>query len=146
VTGILVQTVSRLLLAPSLALAVAILVKGYAQVGDGFAAGVVAALAILLQLLAFGREAVERALPVEHAFRLALGGLGLALAVGFAPVLWGEAIVTHYPRPGADVVHLGTVELLTAVLFDCGIFLLVVGVAVGAIGLLARLRDEVRPG
>jgi multicomponent Na+:H+ antiporter subunit A len=56
----------KLLLLPTLMAAVAILVKGYAEPGDGFSAGVVAALGILLQYLAFGREQVERLLPVRN--------------------------------------------------------------------------------
>lgn len=139
------ETVARLLLAPTLVLAVAILVKGYADVGDGFAAGVVAALGILLQYVTFGRRRVATALPVGRAPQVAFAGLGIALVVGFAPALWGDPILTHYPRPGAGVVHLGTLELLTAVAFDAGVFLLVLGVAVGVIDLLARAGEERHP-
>ena len=86
-TTALTRMVARLLLAPVLVVAVAVLVKGYADVGDGFAAGVIAALGVLLQYLAFGRAAVERALPVRRAAQLAIGGLLAALAVVFVPVL-----------------------------------------------------------
>ena len=144
-TGELTQTVARLALAPSLAIAVAMLVKGYSDVGDGFTAGVVAGLGILLQYAAFGYLHVERVIPVRHAVSVALAGLAVTLAVAFAPLLWGEPPVTHYPRPGASVVHVGTLELLTAVAFDVGVFLLVLGVTVGAVDGIARAaerRDE----
>ena len=59
VTTVLTRMVARLLLAPVLVVAAAVLVKGYADVGDGFAAGVIAALGVLLQYLAFGRAAVR---------------------------------------------------------------------------------------
>jgi multicomponent Na+:H+ antiporter subunit B len=39
VTTVLTRAVSRLLLAPVLMVAAAVLIKGYADVGDGFAAG-----------------------------------------------------------------------------------------------------------
>ena len=68
------RAVARLLLAPVLMVAAAVLVTGYVDVGDGFAAGVVAALGVLVQYLAFGRAAVERALPVRRAAHLAVGG------------------------------------------------------------------------
>lgn len=42
VTSVMTQMVARLLLAPSLIAAIAILVKGYTQPGDGFSAGAVA--------------------------------------------------------------------------------------------------------
>ena len=137
-TGPLIESVARLLLAPSLVVALAILVKGYSDVGDGFTAGVVAGLGVLLQYVAFGYRHVQATLPVRLAPQVALAGLLLALAVGFVPVAWGEPPVTHYPRAGEEIVHVGTLELLTAVAFDFGVFLLVIGVVVGAVDSLAR--------
>ncbi len=126
----LTRMVIRALLLPSFMVAAAILVKGYSSTGDGFSAGVVAALAILLQYVGFSHEEVARWLPVHRAFELAFGGLLLAFLVVFTPVLFGGAPVTHFPPPGARVVHLGTLELHTALLFDLGVFALVVGFSV----------------
>jgi multisubunit Na+/H+ antiporter MnhB subunit len=134
--------VARLLLVPVLMVAAAILIKGYVDVGDGFAAGVIAALGVLLQYLAFGRAAVERVLPVRHAPKLAIGGLLVALAVAFIPVLGGQAPLQHAPAPGAEVIHLGTLELLTAVAFDAGVFALVLGMVVATIHLIASTVEE----
>jgi multicomponent Na+:H+ antiporter subunit B len=144
VTGPLTETIARTLLAPSLMVALAILVKGYSDVGDGFTAGVVAALGVLLQYAAFGRRRVAEALPVRLAPAVALGGLMLAGIVSFLPVLWGEPPLTHYPRPGEDVIHVGTLELLTAVVFDIGVFLLVLGVSVGIVDALAGAAERKR--
>lgn len=143
-TTVLTQAVARLLVAPTFAVALAILVKGYADVGDGFAAGVVAGLGVLLVYAAFGARETHRVLPVRHAARLGLAGLLLALAVAFAPALWGDPPFTHYPAPGDDVIHVGTLELLTAVVFDLGVFLLVLGAVVGAIDLAARAGSRPR--
>jgi len=133
VTTALTRTAARLVLAPTMVVAAAILVKGYSDVGDGFNAGVVAALGVLTQYLAFGRSEVERLLPVRLAPAVAITGLVLALTVTFAPVLVGDPPLTHLPGPGEDVVRLGTLELLTAVVFDVGVFLLVLGAVVGII-------------
>ncbi|HEV3505219.1 MAG TPA: MnhB domain-containing protein [Actinomycetes bacterium] len=141
-TTVLTRMVARLLLVPVLMVAAAILIKGYVDVGDGFAAGVIAALGVLLQYLAFGRAAVERVLPVRHAPKLAIGGLLVALAVAFIPVLGGQAPLQHAPAPGAEVIHLGTLELLTAVAFDAGVFALVLGVVVATIHLIASAVEE----
>ena len=132
-TTALTRTAARLVLAPTMVVAAAILVKGYSDVGDGFNAGVVAALGVLTQYLAFGRSEVERLLPVRLAPAAAITGLVLALTVTFAPVLVGDPPLTHLPGPGEDVVRLGTLELLTAVVFDVGVFLLVLGAVVGII-------------
>ncbi len=143
-TSALIQTVARLLLGPTLVVSAAILVKGYADVGDGFAAGVVAALALLLFLLAFGGAKAARLLPVRHGPATALVGLLLALVVAFVPALRGDAPLTHAPRAGSEPVHLGTLELVSAVAFDVGVFLLVVGVAVGVLEIVAREADRRR--
>ena len=136
--SVVVESIARALFAPSLVIAVAILVKGYSDVGDGFTAGIVAALAVLLQYVAIGYRRVEQALPVRHALTVGLAGLLLTLVVTFAPVAWGDAPLTHYPGPGEHVIHIGTLELLTAVLFDVGVFLLVLGGAVAAVDAVAR--------
>ena len=46
---------------------------------------------------------------------------------------------THQPGPGEDVVKLGTLEFITAVAFDLGLFLVVTSVLVVLIHNLARL-------
>ena len=136
------RILSRLLLAPLLVLAVAMLVKGYTDVGDGFAAGVLAAIGFVLQDIAFGHREAEALLPVRWAYRLALGGLALALAVAIAPMLAGEAILTHHPEPGVSAVKVGTLELITPVLFDVGVCLLVLGTVVSGLHLLAEAGQE----
>jgi multisubunit Na+/H+ antiporter MnhB subunit len=140
----LIQTTVRLLFVPILLFAAAVLVKGYSEPGDGFAAGVIASLAVLLQHVAFGREVVEREIPLRAAFGMIYAGLLLAVGVTFLPLLMGEAALTHFPRPGSEVLHLGSVELHTAFLFDVGVFLLVFGFTVGVLDEIARHPDRTR--
>ena len=141
-TTVLTRVVARLLLAPVLVVAAAVLVKGYVAVGDGFAAGVIAALGVLLQYVAFGREAVERALPVRRAAQLSAAGLAVALVVTLLPTAFGDAPLTHAPAPGTEPVHLGTLEAITAVVFDLGIFTLVLGAMIATIHAIAVAREE----
>lgn len=139
---IMSRHVARLLLAPIWMVALAVMIKGYADTGDGFSAGIIASLGVLLQYLVVGTRETTQLLPVRYAREAAQFGLLIALLVTFIPVLWGDPILTHYPRPGESVTHLGTLELLTAVLFDVGVFLLVLGVATGVIDLIARSRER----
>lgn len=141
-TSVLTRMVARALLVPTLVVAAAILVKGYADVGDGFAAGIVATLAVLLQYLAFGVREVERALPVRRAPEVAVAGLLLSVAVMAVPLLRGDAPLTHSPGPGEKVAHVGSLELITAVAFDVGVFLLVLGAAVTIVDALAHAQEE----
>jgi multisubunit Na+/H+ antiporter MnhB subunit len=123
-------------------LAAAIIVKGYNDVGDGFSAGVIVALAIALRYVTWGAERTERSLPVlRRAPAIAVGGLLIALAVGFSGVAFGDPPFTHLPAPGEAVVTIGTFELITAVAFDVGLFALVTAALVILIHNLARLVD-----
>jgi multicomponent Na+:H+ antiporter subunit A len=132
------QEVARLLYLPTLLIAAAILVKGFVQTGDGFSAGVVGSLGVLLRYLAFGHEEAKRLPAVRHATVIAFAGLFVALVVAAFGLLAGEAIMTHYPPSGTEPVHLGTLELMSAVLFDLGVFLLVFGFAIGVVSFFAR--------
>lgn len=143
VTSVMTRVIARLLLMPTVVTAAAILVKGYVEPGDGFSAGVVVALGILMQYLAFGRVQAEKLLPLRGIGYGAFVGLLVTLAVAFRPLFVGEPFMTHWPPPGDDVIYLGTLELITAVAFDVGIFLLVVGYGTGTIGLIARLVDRI---
>jgi multicomponent Na+:H+ antiporter subunit B len=126
---VVAQVVARLLWGPSVMVAISLIVKGYTDVGDGFAAGVVVALAIALFYVALGGSAAELALPLlRYAPQLMITGLLLCIGTGFFPLVAGEPIFSHLPGPGAHVVTVGSLELFTPLLFDLGLFLLVVGV------------------
>jgi hypothetical protein len=123
--------------------AAALIVKGYAEVGDGFGSGVAVSLAISLTYIALGGAIAERVLPVlRHAPKVAVGGLLLALASGFFPLLLGEPPVSHRPAPGEAVVKIGALELFTPLLLDIGIFLLVVGLLTVLLHHMAFLDDR----
>lgn len=139
----IVQTVAPRLLGPALMVAAAIIVKGYTDVGDGFSAGVIVALAVALQYIALGREAVEASLPMLRRAPVGVvAGLLLALGFGFFPVILGEPPFTHQPPPGESPLKVGTLELITAVGFDLGLFLLVASALVMVMHDLAHLVQE----
>ena len=141
--SVVFRIIAPRLLGPALVVAAALIVKGYTDVGDGFSAGVIVGLAISLRYVTLGPARTERGLPIlRHAPAGAAGGLLLALAVGFGPVIAGDPPFTHVPGPGASVVHLGTLELISAVAFDIGVFLLVTSVLVLLIHHLSSLVAE----
>jgi multicomponent Na+:H+ antiporter subunit B len=138
-----IETVAPKLLGPALMLAAALIVRGYADVGDGFSAGVIVALAVSLRYVALGVEEAERGLPILRRAPIAVAaGLLIALASGFFSVALGDPPFTHQPPPGAHVVEIGMLELITAVAFDIGVLLLVVGALVVLVHHLARLIGE----
>ncbi len=140
---VIVRGVARLLLTPSIAVAAALLVKGSAEVGDGFSAGMIISLTISLQYVAMGTSATERTLPLlRFSPALVLGGLLLALATAFFPLAWGEPPLSHKPGPGESVPTVGTLELFTPLAFDVAILLLVVGVLTTILHQFANTEPE----
>ena len=64
---------ARLLLLPTWMIAFAILVKGYSDSGDGFSAGVIAALGVIMQYVTYGTAIAEKLRPVRYARQIAHG-------------------------------------------------------------------------
>ena len=122
-----------------------LLFTGHNQPGGGFAAGIVAGLALCLRYLAgYGAE-LRAALPVRPASLL---GTGLFIAAGSAvlPMLFGSPPLRTWIAD-VHVPLLGEVHVVTSLLFDIGVFLVVVGLMLDILrslgsGIDDQIRDE----
>lgn len=141
-TSVMTRIAARILLLPLLMVAAAILIKGYVDIGDGFSAGVIASLAIVLQGVAFGAEEFDRLPLARYAPLATFAGLVIVLIVAFAPVAFGNPIFLHQPVAGTPVRHFGSLEFITPVVFDIGVFLIVFGFCVGSISAVARETER----
>jgi len=99
--------------------------RGHDLPGGGFVAGITVAVALILLYMARGARWVEthlRVLPVRWI------GLGLLLAAGtgLASLAFGRPFLTSYFHY-AELPLLGRLPLASAVLFDLGVFCVVVG-------------------
>jgi multisubunit Na+/H+ antiporter MnhB subunit len=138
-----IDVVAPRLLAPAVMLGAALIVKGYTDVGEGFSAGVIVALAVALRYVALGRARADRTLRLaRHAHVVAAVGLLVALLFGFTGVAFGRPPFSHLPPPGEPVTKVGALELTTAVGFDVGLFLLVLGSLVVLIRHLSALVPD----
>lgn len=102
-----------------------LLFSGHNDPGGGFAAGIVAGLALCLRYLAgYGAE-LRAALPVRPA---ALLGTGLFIAAGSAalPMLAGSPPLRSWTAD-VHVPLLGDIHVVTSLLFDLGVYLVVIG-------------------
>lgn len=138
----MLQSAARILLVPGWVIAIGMMLKGYVDIGDGFSGGVIAALVILLQGLAFGADELERIPVARYAPVISFVGLGLVLAVAFTPLLFGDPLFLHWPRINDHAFHFGALEFITPVAFDIGVFLIVYGFSVGAVMAVARAETR----
>ena len=105
-----------------------LLLRGHDLPGGGFVAGVTMAAAFILQYMARGTIWVEshlRVLPI----RWMGAGLLAAAGVGAAALLFGRPFLTSW-FSYVDIPWIGRVPAASAMLFDLGVFALVVGATV----------------
>ncbi len=123
--SLMVDVATRILFPSMMALSIYFFFAGHNAPGGGFAGGLVAALALTLRYLAGGREELEEALPIDGSRILGVG-LFLAGVMALLPMFFGHPpLATAYI--GLDVPVLGYVPLPSALLFDAGVYLIVVG-------------------
>jgi multicomponent Na+:H+ antiporter subunit B len=122
----ILRTATRFLLPLLLLFALVIFLQGHNKPGGGFIGGLVAAAAFSLHALAFDARETRRMLVVD--LRTLIGaGLLVALASAVLPLFLGKPFFKGLwttVEIGGNELHLGT-----PLLFDLGVFLLVVGIA-----------------
>ncbi|WP_108398057.1 monovalent cation/H+ antiporter subunit A [Devosia submarina] len=121
-------------------LALHLFLRGHDQPGGGFAAGIVMSIGFILQYMAGGTRWVEdrlRILPV----RWIGSGLLLALLVGVVSLALGYPFMTTAFQY-ADLPLIGRVPMASALLFDLGVFVLVIGATV--LILIALAHQSIR--
>ncbi len=126
----LVDLFSRLLFGSIVVLAAYFLFAGHNQPGGGFVAGLTAGAAISLRYVAGGATAVRRSVPLQP-WTVLGGGLAIAAGTALVPLLTGGSILEHAAWE-ADLPVLGTVKTTSALPFDIGVFLVVVGLVLMA--------------
>ena len=124
---------------PLLVFSVYLLFAGHNQPGGGFAGGLVAGVVLVLAWAAGGSETVRRIVPLRAS---AVMGAGIVLAslMGFASLM----VDLSFLESGYlefDVPAIGTVKAVSALVFDVGVYLAVVGMS---LGLVRALGEEDR--
>ena len=112
---------------------------GHNTPGGGFAGGLTAGLALVLRYLAGGRFELGEALPVDAGKLL---GAGLLLSAGTAvtSLVLGAPVLSSAVFE-FDVPVLGHVKLVTALFFDLGVYLIVVGLVLDVLRSLGARVD-----
>jgi multicomponent Na+:H+ antiporter subunit B len=122
---IILKTASQYLLPLLLLFSVFILLRGHYLPGGGFVGGLVASIAFVLHAFANGLENTRKLLRINVGW-LMPAGLSLALLSGFVPVIFnGDPFLTGvwHDNPLPVIGMIGT-----ALFFDIGVYMVVVGV------------------
>ncbi|OBA43019.1 Na+/H+ antiporter subunit A [Nocardia sp. 852002-20019_SCH5090214] len=136
---------TRMLFPTMMVLSAYFFFAGHNAPGGGFAGGLTAGLALVMRYLAGGRYELAEALPVDAGHVL---GAGLVLSAGTAT---GSLLLGAPPLSSAIIEVtlpvLGHVKFVTAMLFDLGVYLIVVGLVLDVLRSLgARLDIEFLDG
>ena len=137
---LMLAVASRLMLPLAIVVGLFIFLRGHNSPGGGFIAGLVFSIALLVQYMASGWDWTQqrRRFP-DHA--LVGSGILAAALTGLGAVLLGLPFLTT----GFDYFTLplvGELELATAMLFDIGVALTVVGAVLLALAQLARAAQR----
>jgi multicomponent K+:H+ antiporter subunit A len=136
-------TISRPLLPLALLIAVYIFLRGHNLPGGGFVAGLITSVALVLQYVASGVGWVHSRMPGDYHPVVAMGVL-LAGLTGVGSWVFDYPFLTSsFTYVSLPVI--GKFELATAMLFDTGVFLTVVGATLlmlANLGKLSLLDDK----
>jgi multicomponent K+:H+ antiporter subunit A len=141
---LVLTTAANVMLPFTLMVSLYIFLRGHNEPGGGFIAGLVTAIGLVTQYMADGFAHTERRMGIDFT-RVAGTGVGIAGLTGIAAWLFGRPFLTGaHGHP--EVPLLGELPLASAMAFDLGVYLVVVG---GTLLMLATLanastREEAR--
>ncbi|HMP84093.1 MAG TPA: MnhB domain-containing protein [Verrucomicrobiota bacterium] len=122
--------------------AIYLLLRGHNLPGGGFIGGLAAAISFVLLSLAIGVGELHRVMRFDPV-RVATVGLLLAALTSAMPMLAGQPFLEHF-NTHLHVPLLGDLHVGTPLLFDIGVFLVVVGVTCKIIFVFAKSTEGLR--
>jgi multicomponent K+:H+ antiporter subunit A len=122
---LLFRQVARVVFPVALVFALHLLLRGHDRPGGGFIAGLVVTTTLVLEALAFGAEAARRRYTQVLRPATALG-LAIAALAGLVGLLWGDPTFS-FEHAKLDVPGMGKVGVSTTLIFDLGVFLVIIG-------------------
>ncbi len=129
--SLIVEVVLDTVLRTALVFSLFLLFTGHNAPGGGFVGGLVAGTALVLRHATQGEPGVRNLLPVTPTRVLSLG-MSAALLTGLGGWLWGGEFLES-TLLSAEVPLLGTVKTTTALFFDIGVYLVVVGLVLAVL-------------
>jgi multicomponent Na+:H+ antiporter subunit B len=128
VTSLILRTAARFLLPLLLLFSVFLLFRGHNQPGGGFVGGLVAGSALVLYAISYNVAATRRILSIQPHTLIAFGLL--VATVAGVPGLFARQPFLTGRWAKTEVPFLGELPLGTPLLFDVGVYLVVLGATV----------------
>lgn len=132
----------------ALVISVYIFMRGHNYPGGGFIAGLITSMALIIQYIVLGQDQAEQLIKAKSGrlYEIWIGaGLTIAGLSGIAAWLWARPFLTSahiYVEPPL----LGKMHLASAVSFDIGVYITVVGAAMLLISVLGDSRHSSMSG
>ncbi|MCR6544345.1 Na(+)/H(+) antiporter subunit B [Dehalobacterium formicoaceticum] len=123
----ILQTVAKIAAFIILTVAVYLFWGGHHQPGGGFVGGLIVSSAVILMYLAFDLKSVLAGISFDFKI-LAPIGVSIAMVTGMIPMFMGRPFLSQ-AFGYFDLPIFGETELASAVLFDTGVALAVIGTA-----------------
>ena len=136
--NMMIQTIMRFITVIVFAFSLYLFFAGHNSPGGGFIGGLMTASSILVLYLAFDKKRINKAIRLNYTTIIGVGLL-FAVGTGMVSMFFDYPFLTHF----FDYFHFpifGEVELTTALTFDLGVYLVVVGAAMTII--LAIAEDD----
>ncbi|AWB88698.1 Na+/H+ antiporter subunit A [Homoserinimonas hongtaonis] len=145
--SILLEMTVRLAFHSIMVVSFFVLFSGHNAPGGGFAAGLIAGMALVARYLAGGRYELGAAVTID-AGKLLGSGMLLAAGTAVAPLFFGaDALTSAFFE--AEVPIFGHIEFVTSTIFDVGVYLVVIGLVLDVLrslgGEVDRQQEEEDP-
>ena len=138
--SIIFEVITRLIFHAIILVSLYLLIAGHNLPGGGFAGGLLAGIAFAIRYIAGGRFELEQSIKVPAGIILG-SGLAISAIAGMVPLFFGGQVFQAY-----DVEVLlpffGHVHFASAMVFDIGVYLVVIGLVVDVLRSLGSEVDR----
>lgn len=145
--SLIIDVAARSVVLSAFVLSIYLLAAGHNQPGGGFIGGLVAGAAVALAYVAGGLDDVRRLVPLRP-WTILGGGLVVAAGSALVPLVLGHNVLDQ-DFVTFDIFLLGKVKATSALIFDTGVYGVVLGMVLMAFEGLGEARlpepDRQRP-
>jgi multicomponent K+:H+ antiporter subunit A len=136
----MLSVISQALLPLAMMVSVYIFMRGHNLPGGGFIAGLITSVAMIQQYVAQGYGWMKARLSINYLYLIG-SGLLVAAATGTGSFIWQQPFLKSW-HGHFHLSFLGEIELASAMAFDLGVYLTVVGACMMILSRLGRLTHR----